>query len=148
MTPDQIRWLTWGAMETRRETHGCAPWDEPGTHKAIAELCGTWGLNAATEHVLAHARDPKARTPYATKGTAPTATAPTHGAKYPAKAGSPDECRLHLGQYAATCSGCAADRLVGDPTPARSTPASNTSQHVARLRSIVHDTLPRRTPAP
>lgn len=66
MTPEQIQWLTWGAIQHRPK--GAPKWDEPGTHKAITDHCGSWGLEIATEHVLAHARDEKARTPFAIKG--------------------------------------------------------------------------------
>ena len=88
MTPDQIRWLTWGAIQHR--PHGAPRWDEPGTAKAITDHCATWGLDIATEHVLAHARDPKARTPFAIKGTAPH----NEPSKQPARPLRPDEaCR-------------------------------------------------------
>jgi hypothetical protein len=82
MTPDQIRWLTWGAIQHRPK--GAPKWDEPGTAKAIADHCGTWGLEIATEHVLAHARDPKARTPFAIKGPQPH-TEPEKGPPRPPK---------------------------------------------------------------
>ena len=88
MTPDQIRWLTWGAIQHR--PHGAPRWDEPGTLKAIADHCGTWGLDVATEHVLAHARDPKAKTPFAIKGNPPH----TEPVKSPPRPPKPDEaCR-------------------------------------------------------
>ncbi len=82
MTPDQIRWLTWGAIQHRPS--GSPKWDEPGTHKAITDHCVSWGLEVATEHVLAHARDAKARTPFAIKGPTPH-TEPTKGAARPLK---------------------------------------------------------------
>lgn len=88
MTPDQIRWLTWGAIQHR--PHGAPKWDEPGTNKAITDHCGSWGLDIATDHVLAHARDPKARTPFAIKGNKPH-TGPKAA---PARPLRPDEaCR-------------------------------------------------------
>lgn len=37
--------------------------------------------------------------------------------RYPAKAGSPDECRIHPGEHADHCRSCAGDRLAGDITP-------------------------------
>lgn len=86
MTPDQIRWLTWGAIQHRPS--GAPRWDEPGTQKAIADHCGTWGLEIATDHVLAHARDPKARTPFAIKGPTPH----TEPSKQPARPPKPAEC--------------------------------------------------------
>jgi hypothetical protein len=117
MTPDQIRWLTWGAIQHRPP--GAPRWDEPGTHKAIADHCGTWGLDIATEHVLAHARDEKARTPFAIKGPQPH-TEPSAGPRFPA--GKGQECELHKGEWAGGCRACAADKLAADDearTPAR-----------------------------
>lgn len=109
MTPEQIQWLTWGAIQHRPP--GAPKWDHPGTAKAIADHCGTWGLDIATQHVLAHARDPKARTPFAIKGNAPHTDA-TPGPRFPAK--PDDECRLHRGEHADACRACAADKLAGD----------------------------------
>ena len=132
MTPDQIRWLTWGAIQHR--PHGATKWDEPGTAKAIADHCRSWDLAVATEHVLAHARDPKARTPFAIKGPAPHTEAPK-GTRYPAKAGT--DCRLHPGEWAETCRACAADRLAGESThtPGRmTTPTPTYHQARAALR--------------
>lgn len=120
MTPDQIRWLTWGAIQHRPK--GAPKWDEPGTAKAIADHCGSWGLEIATEHVLAHARDEKARTPFAIKGNRPH-NEPTAGPRFPATKGE-DECELHKGEWAGSCRACAADRLAKDPearTPERPT---------------------------
>lgn len=121
LTPDQHQALTWLACETRRTTHGCGDWDKPGTHKAIGDICGTWTFATALDHVIAHARDPKARTPFAMRGTKPNLE-PTSSHKHPMRAGDPDECRLHRGQHRDHCSGCAADRLTHDPTPPRVPP--------------------------
>lgn len=127
MTPDQIRWLTWGAIQHRPT--GAPRWDEPGTHKAIADHCGSWGLEIATEHVLAHARDPKARTPFAIKGNKPH-NEPTSGPRFPAKAG--EDCRYHPGEHAHACRACAADRLAGDrPEPRPTTTAPPTDTYLA-----------------
>ena len=132
MTPDQIRWLTWGAIQHR--PNGAPRWDEPGTSKAIGDHCRSWDFAMATEHVLAHARDAKARTPFAIKGNAPH-TEPGRGPRFPA--GDGDECRFHVGEWAATCRACAADRLAGDvPTARPMTKSADTSEHVARLRAI------------
>lgn len=114
MTPDQLQALTWLACETRKETHGAAPWDKPGTHALIERHCGSWGFNLAVEHVLAHARDPKARTPAVIVGPMPHTT-PERGHRHPVKAGSPDECPTHQGQPTDNCSGCTADRLARTP---------------------------------
>lgn len=135
MTPDQIRWLTWGAIQHRPS--GAPKWDEPGTHKAISDHCGTWGLEVATEHVLAHARDAKARTPFAIKGNKPH-TEPTAGPRFPARAGV-DECRYHRGEYEAACRACAADKLAGDEPPepyAEVAPPEVVAAHVAELRAL------------
>jgi hypothetical protein len=110
MTPEQINWLTWGAVQHR--PHGAPRWDEPGTRAAIVEHCGSWGIDIATQHVLAHARDAKAKTPFVIKGKAPH-NEPTSAARQPAKPGG-DECPMHPGEYAAACRSCAADRLAGD----------------------------------
>ena len=115
MTPDQINWLTWGAVQHR--PHGAPKWDEPGTKKAITDHCRSWDFATATEHVLAHARDPKARTPFAIKGNPPH-TEPVRGARFPAKPGV--DCPTHPGEWADTCRACAADRLAGDQPDTRS----------------------------
>lgn len=118
MTPEQQRWLTWGAIQHRPK--GAPRWDEPGTAKAIADHCAGWDLATATEHVLAHARDANARTPFAIKGNPPH-TEPTRAARYPAKDG--DSCPSHPGEWVHSCRACAADRLAGDrPQPRRTRP--------------------------
>lgn len=116
MTPEEIRWLTWGAIHHR--PHGAPRWDEPGTAKAITDHCGSWQLDVATQHVLAHARDPKAKTPFAIKGNAPH-TEPQRTPRHPPRAGADQECRAHLGEYVDSCRGCASDQLalVDDPAP-------------------------------
>ncbi len=113
MNDEQIRWLTWGAIQLRPP--GAPKWDEPGVIKAIRERCGSWELATAIEHVTAHARDPKAKTPFAMKGPAPhvEATKPTHSPPKP-----DDACPLH-GGWLNSCGGCAADRLAGDAKPER-----------------------------
>ena len=47
MTPDQIRWLTWGAIQHR--PHGAPKWDEPGTAKAIMIFSTTTPASAVPE---------------------------------------------------------------------------------------------------
>lgn len=145
MTPDQIRWLTWGAIQHR--PRGASRWDEPGTARAIADHCGTWGLEIATEHVLAHARDAKAKTPFAIKGNPPH-TEPARAVRQPAKAGG-DECRVHPGEYAGACRACAADRLAGDESaqPRRDKPAAAVSQRGAAACRTALGT-PKPSPAP
>lgn len=142
MTPDQIRWLTWGAIQHR--PHGAPKWDEPGTHKAIVDHCGSWGLEVATEHVLAHARDAKARTPFAIKGNKPNHE-PGSGVRYPATKGE-DECELHKGEWAGSCRACAADRLAKDPearTPVRPhTSAPPTDTYLAAKNGLHTTTEP------
>lgn len=132
MTPDQIRWLTWGAIQHRPK--GAPKWDEPGTHKAITDHCGSWGLEIATEHVLAHARDQKARTPFAIKGNRPH-NEPSAGPRFPAKAG--EDCRYHRGEYDGACRSCAADKLAGDqPTPRPTTAAEPTDTYRAAKTAL------------
>lgn len=149
MTPDQIRWLTWGAIQHR--PHGAPKWDEPGTAKAIADHCASWDLVIATEHVLAHARDPKARTPFAIKGNPPH-TEPQRSPRFPAKAGE-DECRIHRGEHASACRGCAADRLAGErhepsnPAPREESIAAVRAALVANQARATQTTNPRRESA-
>lgn len=134
MTPDQINWLTWGAVQHRPS--GAPKWDEPGTHKAITEHCGAWGIDVATQHVLAHARDAKARTPFAIKGNPPH-TEPSKAARQPAKPGA-DECRAHAGEWATSCRSCAADRLANDapaPIHRQKPPAEVATRGAAACRS-------------
>lgn len=145
MTPDQIRWLTWGAIQHRPT--GAPKWDEPGTHKAITDHCGSWGFALATEHVLAHARDPKARTPFAIKGNPPH-TEPGRGARFPARAGV-DECRTHPGEHADNCRSCAADRLAGmETTAARPTPKPDPETVSARVLELKSNVVPLRATPP
>lgn len=123
LTTDQLANITWVLCETRRTTYGCAPWDSAGTRKAVSDIMGSWAYATALDHGLAHARDPKARTPFAMKGTAPT-LAPLDRHPHPLRAGDPDECRTHKGQHVSHCSGCSADDLgprdddLGPPLPA------------------------------
>jgi hypothetical protein len=132
MTPDQINWLTWGAIQHR--PHGASKWDEPGTHKAISDHCGSWGIDIATQHVLAHARDPKARTPFAIKGPTPH-TEPTKGPRQPAKAGV-DECRQHRGEYATACRACAAEQYTHPADPVLDDPTCTAGRELlAEIRS-------------
>ncbi len=145
MTPAQLQWLTWGAIQHRPP--GAPKWDEPGTAKAIADHCGSWGLAIATEHVLAHARDPKAKTPFVIKGPTPH-TEPTKGIRQPAKAGE-NECRVHPGEYAGSCRACAADRLAGDESanPRRTKPPADVAERgAAACRSALG--TPEPSPAP
>lgn len=145
MTPDEMRWLTWGAIQHR--PRGARRWDEPGTAKAIADHCGSWSLSIATEHVLAHARDPKAETPFVIKGNAPH-TEPTKSVRQPAKAGG-GECRVHPGEYANSCRACAADRLAGDQSaePRRDKPPAAVSQRGATACRTALG-IPEPSPAP
>lgn len=137
MNDQEIRWLAWGATVLR--PHGAPKWDEPGTLKAIRDVCGTWDLNTAIEHVLAHARDPKARTPMAIRGTAPLSTAPERAAYQPPKA--TDACLVHPGEWTGSCRICRGPRVVDeDPTdrPNRPRPAaSNPSAYVAEARRLL-----------
>lgn len=133
MNVQEIRWLTWGAI-AHRPAHS-PRWDEPGTLKAITEVCGTWTLEVATTHVLAHARDAKAKTPYAITGN-PPANEAQRPPRYPPKAA--DECRNHPGEWADQCRIChgpqVADEQPGDrdTRPGR----SNVSERVAELRRL------------
>jgi hypothetical protein len=132
MTPDQIKWLTWGAIQHRPS--GAPKWDEPGTHKAISDHCGSWGIDIATQHVLAHARDPKARTPFAIKGPTPH-TETTKAPRQPAKAGV-DECRQHRGEYATSCRACAAEQYTHPADPVLDDPTCTAGrQLLAEIRS-------------
>jgi hypothetical protein len=129
MTPDELKWLTWGAIQHR--PHGAPRWDAAGTAKAIADHCGNWGLDVATAHVLAHARDPKAKTPFAIKGNAPS-TPLERGTWRPPT--SEEACRDHPGEHATHCRMHAADRKAGVPhTPTPSDTSVTT--HVDRLRA-------------
>lgn len=137
LTHNQLQALTWHACETRRTTPDCGPWDAPGTHKAISEICGTWTYNTAHDHVTAHARDPKARTPYAMRGSRPNLEAASSH-KYPMRAGDPNECRTHRGQHVDHCSGCAADQKA---RPEVKTADDETVLRIARELSEKHKGL-------
>ena len=127
MTPDQIRSLTWTLCQIRDETHGCAPWDAPGTHKAVTEMFGSWGFSAALDHCLPHARDPKARTPYAMKGTPPRDTTPERHVRYPPK--PEQECGLHIGEWADNCRTCHGPKVADDDGIAVTQPARVQAGH-------------------
>lgn len=137
MNEQEIRWLTWGATQMR--PHGAPKWDEPGTLKAISDHCGTWDLGTATEHVLAHARDPKARTPLAIRGTAPLSTAPERLPYSPPK--SENACVVHPGEWVGSCRICRGPRVVDEEPgdrPARPRPATtDQSTHVAEARRLL-----------
>lgn len=112
MTPDEIKWLTWGALQVRPS--GSTKWDATGTATIIAEHCGSWSLAMALEHVIAHARDPEAKTPGRIRQNWAPDTTPQ---KTPMKPPKPEDmCPVH-GGWLNSCSGCAADKLAGDPTP-------------------------------
>lgn len=63
---------------------------------------------------------------------------PTASTRYPAKAGSPDECRTHPGEWANTCRACAGDRLAGERETGRREAADPgpVAARVAELRRI------------
>ena len=130
MTPDQIRWLTWGAIQHRPS--GAPRWDEPGTHKAITDHCGSWGFALATEHVLAHARDPKARTPFAIKGNPPH-TSPERMTARPPK---PHEACRDCGRHV---DGCLCDSPATRPIP-----KPDPEQVTARVLELKRNVLPLR----
>ncbi len=129
MNDEQIRWLTWGAIQLRPP--GSPKWDEPGVIKAIRERCGSWELATAIEHVVAHARDPKAKTPFAMKGPAPhiEATKPTHSPPKPQDAGP-----VH-GGHLNSCGGCASDRLAGTPTKPPRHDALDPSEYINAMKA-------------
>ena len=140
MNDEELRWLTWGAIHHR--PHGAPKWDEPGTAQAIRERCGNWELDVATQHVLAHARDPKARTPFAIKGTAPS-TEPTRAPRRPPKPA--DECRLHLGEWADACRICMAPKAIDDDgttpaTKAHGVTAEQAAEYVRQAREAIRNT--------
>lgn len=58
-------------LAKRVRPSGAPRWDEPGIVKAIRDKCADWKLDMAIQHVMAHARDPKAKTPFAIRGPAP-----------------------------------------------------------------------------
>lgn len=136
LTDEQKRWITWGCGEIRRTTHGCGTWDQPGTHKAITDILGTWTFLAAMDHAFAHARDPKARTPYAMRGSKPNLE-PATTARFPMRAGDPDECRTHRGQHRDHCSGCAADQKAADDMPAGFATTTSAQEAIAACRAAL-----------
>ena len=132
MTPDQINWLTWGAIQHR--PHNAPTWDVAGTRALIERCCGNWSLDVATLHVLAHARDPKAKTPGVITGTAPS-TEPQKTPRYPPK--RDQECPGHPGEWPDSCRICRAP-VVADETPGdrnlRPGRTTDTTERVAELR--------------
>ena len=136
MTPDQINWLTWGAIQHR--PHGAPKWDEAGTRALIERCCGSWSLDVATLHVLAHARDPKAKTPGVITGTAPSAE-PQKTPRYPPKAA--DECATHPGEWLDACRICAGPKAAdGDEKP-RPTERRPPSEAYQRARQAIKEGL-------
>lgn len=139
MTPNEIKWLTWGARHHRPA--GAPQWDEQGTLKAITDCCGTWDLATATEHVLAHARDPQAKTPFAIRGAAPSSTTPERAAYYPPKPA--ESCRVHPGEWVGSCRICRGPKTVdeepGDRPTRRQEASRRAGEHIAALRLITSE---------
>lgn len=115
-------------------------WDTPGCIAVIGKLrdrspldvamaairlCATPGVN--TPGALATVDGPHWRE----RITAPTV-------RFPPKRG--DDCPKHPGQWPASCSGCASDRLAGTESPSRSPQALDAAVHVNALRQIVNAT--------
>lgn len=127
-------------LATRHRPHGAPRWDQAGTYTIIASHCANWDVDVATSHVLAHARDPKALTPAAIRGrftpdNEPELTGP------PRPPRREQECRVHAGQHAHNCPGCAADNLVQHPsTPPRVPPPGDTppaAESIAAARAAL-----------
>lgn len=131
-TKRDLQALHYLAKRLRAETHGAGEWHDAGLTAVLAKLEGH-NLAITVERVTRHAADPDARTPAAIERPFVPGP-PTAGVRYPARAGDPDECRLHPGE-SSPCRACAADRLVnyGYPTPPRQPRGSSAAPTTAYL---------------
>ena len=137
-TKRDLQALHYLAQRLREDTHGAGPWHDAGLTPVLARLEGQ-NLAIVTERVTRHAADKDARTPAAIERPFVPGP-PTPGVRYPAKAGSPDECRHHPGEHADHCRACAGDRLAGDATAPRSPERSHRhADHVAAAREAMRE---------
>lgn len=108
VTEQDLGALAYLARRLREETHGCAPWDEPGIKPAVNEM-RNWNLATAVEQVLRRGTDPEARTPKAMLHPSSSARLPSEKPN----AGPPpvrQECPKHVGQDRPPfCSVCASE---------------------------------------
>lgn len=111
-----VRALEHLAHRIREDTHGCKPWDRPGTVTVFARELKGKHLLTAIELVVAHAQDPDAKTPGSiTRNFTPAPAAPRRGDIPPTRA---EECPKHPGQFPPPyCGACATEsiRAYHDP---------------------------------
>lgn len=87
-------------------------WDEPGIFAALKDLAGRDPFETTMRAVRAAGR-PDCKTPGVIALNGPHAREPQPHERPVGRGPSPDqECQTHPGQYAASCSGCAADRIA------------------------------------
>lgn len=131
-TKRDLQALQYLAQRLRDETHGAGKWHDNGLTSVLSKLEGH-NLAITIERVTRHAADPEARTPAAIERPfVPEAQGPQP--RFPAKAGR-DECRTHAGEHADNCRACAADRLVGEPTPEPRPPLQSVPPPVTYLQA-------------
>lgn len=143
LNDQDARALTYLACRIRKETHGARVWDEAGVYAEVKQLIGH-SLPLTAERVLRHASDVEAKTPGAIRRPF-VPDAPVAGVRFPARAGDPDECRIHPGEHGTNCRACAADRLAGDDTqPTRHIPKPDPEQVTARVLELKRNVVPLR----
>lgn len=136
VTKDQAESLTALALACR--PHGARHWDGPGIlaaigkvkHLALADVAAAVIRAAAdrtveTPGVIANPKSPCWRERIADPSTKPTFRPPMKA----------EECRTHAGQWADSCSACAADRLAGDTTRPADPRRPDGSEHLALARA-------------
>lgn len=111
MTDVQVRELVHLACTTR--PNGARRWDEAGTYSQVRKLVER-GLSGQEiiYRTLMHAWDAKAESPGVLAYPVPSAAAI---AAEDSRLRLEDECTIHPGKRAGSCSGCAADAIGSDP---------------------------------
>lgn len=110
---DDVATLTYLARRLRKETYGCAQWDEAGTYSVIRGFVGH-GYAETLHLVVGHSMDPKAQTPGAMKRPF-VPKRDDGGLRQPAKAG--EDCKRHKGEYVGSCRLCAVEQLEHPQDP-------------------------------
>lgn len=108
---DDVAHLAYLARRLRKETYGCAQWDEAGTYSVIREFVGR-SYGETLHLVVGHSMDPKAQTPGAMRRPFVPQRTDEPGRRLPAKVG--EDCKRHPGEYVGACRGCAVDSLTSE----------------------------------
>lgn len=142
---DDAKVFTYLARRLRKETYGCAEWDEAGTYAVIREFVGH--TYSETLHlVVGHAMDPAARTPGAMRRPF-VPKRDDGGRRQPAKAG--EDCKRHAGEYVGSCRACAVEQYDAPTDPVLADDDRSAGQRLRdELRARRLGGTPQPSPAP